>query len=118
MLLPLACNPGTQLGVLAVALGNIAVPVGFAILGKFAQTVFPGGTGIVPFETYGFQRLNTAVRHIRSIFFYLQQPILRPLVCDPCSQFGVLAIGLRNIARSVDFAIFGKFAETILPARE
>jgi hypothetical protein len=33
----------SQLGVFAVALRNIAVPVDFAIVGKLAQMVFPGG---------------------------------------------------------------------------
>jgi hypothetical protein len=40
---PLVCTPRTKLGVFAVLCGNIAVPVDFAIVGKLAQTVFPGG---------------------------------------------------------------------------
>ena len=48
------CDPPTQRGVFAVPLlSDIAVPVDFAIVGKFAQTVFPGDCGAfdAPFET-------------------------------------------------------------------
>jgi hypothetical protein len=38
----LGCDPLTQFGVFAVALRNIAVPMDFAIVGKLAQTDFPG----------------------------------------------------------------------------
>jgi hypothetical protein len=37
--------------VFGVVFGNIAVPVNFAIVGKLAQTVFPGVTSAIPFET-------------------------------------------------------------------
>jgi hypothetical protein len=42
---PLGRDPHTQLGAFAVSQRNIAVPADFAIVGKLAQTVFPGGAG-------------------------------------------------------------------------
>jgi hypothetical protein len=49
--LPLGYDPLTQLWVFAVALRNIAVPMDFVIVGKLAQTTFPGDAVAIPFET-------------------------------------------------------------------
>jgi hypothetical protein len=43
LITPLFFEPHTQLGIFAVALRNIVVPVSFAIDGKLAQTHFAGG---------------------------------------------------------------------------
>jgi hypothetical protein len=56
---PLGYDPLTQLWVFAVALRNIAVLVGFAILGKLAQTLLPGVALAVPFETQAFKFSDT-----------------------------------------------------------
>jgi hypothetical protein len=47
VLTPLGCDPPYQLGVSAVYLRNIAVPVDFSIVGKFTQTVLPGAGAAV-----------------------------------------------------------------------
>jgi hypothetical protein len=71
---PLDFGPQTQLGVLAVAVRNIAVSVDFAIVGELAQTVLPGGAVVVllrrlPFETQAFQCLNPQGGQRRRLFF-------------------------------------------------
>jgi hypothetical protein len=43
IVMPLFFDTHTQLGIFAVALRNVAVPVSFAIDGKLAQTLFAGG---------------------------------------------------------------------------
>jgi hypothetical protein len=45
---PLSSNPRSQL--CPVCPRNIAVPIDFAIVGKLAQTVFPGGAEVIPFK--------------------------------------------------------------------
>jgi hypothetical protein len=52
--IPLIFDPSSQLGVFAVVVRNIAVPVDLAIVGKLAQMVFPGHEGGPPFETQAF----------------------------------------------------------------
>jgi hypothetical protein len=79
---PLGCDPLTQLGVFAVTLRNIAVPVDFAIVGKLAQTVFPGGAMADPIETYAFQFPDTGERQMRCLSLPVL-PVLSPLGCDP-----------------------------------
>jgi hypothetical protein len=57
---PLGLDPRSQLGVFAVAFRNIAVPVEFAIVGKFTQTAFPVAEVDPPIESYyAFQFLDT-----------------------------------------------------------
>jgi hypothetical protein len=56
---PLGSDPRSQLGVFDVVARNIAVSVDNAIVGKFAQTVFPGGDPDFPFETKAFQFLDS-----------------------------------------------------------
>jgi hypothetical protein len=72
-------NPISQLQVFAAVKRNVAVPVDFAIVGKFTETVFPGCTGALPFETYAFQFLNSEDGHRRCHSFPVL-PILFPLV--------------------------------------
>jgi hypothetical protein len=53
VLLPLSCDPISQLGVFDVVVTrSIAVPVGFAIVDKLAQTAFPGGVITVSYISY------------------------------------------------------------------
>jgi hypothetical protein len=84
VLIPLGSDPRTQLGVFAVAVRNIAVPVDFAIVGKLAQTFFPGGTLALPFETQAFQFLDTGECHRRYLSFSVQL-VISPLIADPIS---------------------------------
>jgi hypothetical protein len=87
VLLPLAFDPISQLGVFAGSLMNIAVPVDSAVVGKFAQTEFPGSGAVLgavgpPIETYVFQCLDSEGGQVRCLSFDVKL-VLRPLVCDP-----------------------------------
>jgi hypothetical protein len=112
---PLGRHPRTQLGVLAGVSWNIAVPVDFIIVGKLAQTFFPGWAAAVPFETQAFQCLNPQGGHHSRFLSFKVQPVLIPLVIDPRNQLGVYAVFLSNIAVPVDFVIVGKLAQTGFP---
>jgi hypothetical protein len=114
VLMPLVCDPPTQPGVSAVPTRKIAVPVDFAIVCKFSQTVLPRTSGKVaaPFKTKAFQCLDTGKSHRRCLSFQVQA-VLLPLVSDPPTQ--VFAVLLRNITVPADFAIVGKFTQTVLP---
>jgi hypothetical protein len=57
----LVSDPITQLG---ETTRSIAVPVDFAVVGKFTQRVFPGGDADAPFETQAFQFQDTEGGHI------------------------------------------------------
>jgi hypothetical protein len=80
----------------------------------FLWCLFPAAERRLPFETQAFQCLDTGKSNLRSLSFSVQ-PVVSPLACDPPTLLDVLDVVVKNIAVSVDFAIFGKFAQTVFP---
>jgi hypothetical protein len=91
------------------------VPVDFAIFGKFVQTLVPGtgGAAAAPLKTEVLQCLDTWKSYLRCFRFSVQA-VLTPLGCAPRTQLGVIAVVFRNVSVPVDFAIVGKFTQTVL----
>jgi hypothetical protein len=61
----LAFDPTSQLGVFATAPRNIAMPVDFAIVGKLVETLLLDGALTAPLKTKVFRFLNMRERDIR-----------------------------------------------------
>jgi hypothetical protein len=72
-------RPNSQHSVFAEVFRNIAVHVNVAIVGKLAQTVVPGGTVFVPFETQALHWLDSEEGPRRFISF-LVQLVIPPLI--------------------------------------
>jgi hypothetical protein len=69
------------------------VPVDVAIVGKLAQTVFPGGGDpiqILCFPVPGYGRALYTIS-------FLVQPVIAPLGSDPISQLGVFSLFLGTL---------------------
>jgi hypothetical protein len=86
--------------------------VDFAIVGKLAQTDFPGGDAI-PFEpNLSFQFLDTEVGH--SDGFPFAETLVTPLLLRPMLN-GCFSLYFVGTLQCRGFAIVGKLAQTDFP---